>query len=76
MENSIADIELAREGHTARLDDPKYAAPALSTPALFAVSSATKVAFLVGLLVYFLTKDAKLTLMVILAQMILASILK
>jgi hypothetical protein len=76
MENSIADIELAREGHTARLTDPTYAAPALTTPRLFAVSTATKVAFLVGLLVYFLTRDTKLTLMVILAQMIMSAVLK
>ena len=49
MENSVADIELAREGHTAILTDMSYAAPALSTPRPFAVSSYVKVAALLFL---------------------------
>lgn len=76
MENSVADIELAREGHTALLTDPSYGAPALTTPRPFAISSAAKVAVLLFAIVYLTTKDIKVAVVVFLAQLILSRLLK
>jgi hypothetical protein len=76
MENSVADIELAREGHTAILTDMSYAAPALSTPRPFAVSSYVKVAALLFVLVYAMTKDLKLAFLVFISQIVLSKLLK
>jgi hypothetical protein len=75
MENSIADVQLAREGSTATID-PLYAPPALTTPAAFAVSTSVKVAIVLAILVWMLTKDPKLTAIVVGAQMILHALLK
>ena len=75
MENSVADIELAREGHTARVDY-SYSAPALTTPMPFAVSSSVKVAMALAIVTWILSKDVKLTIIVVLTQLILSKLLK
>lgn len=75
MENSVADIELAREGHTARVEY-SYAAPALTTPMPFAVSSSVKVAMVLAIVTWILSRDTKLTLIVVLTQLILSMLLK
>jgi len=75
MENSVADIELAREGHTARVDY-SYAPPALTTPMPFAVSTSVKVAMALAIVTWILSKDVKLTIIVVLTQLILSKLLK
>lgn len=75
MENSVADIALAREGHTARVE-PSYVSPALTTPMPFAVSSSVKVAMALAIVTWLLTRDAKLTMIVVLTQLILSMLLK
>ena len=75
MEDSVADIELAREGHIAQVD-PYYAPPALSTPRLFAISTSSKVAIALFVLVYALSRDLKLALLVAAVQIILHALLK
>jgi len=76
MENSVADIELAREGHTAQLTDMSYAAPALSTPRPFAVSTYVKIAFILFALVYAMTRNLKLALLILISEIVLAKLLK
>lgn len=75
MENSVADIELAREGHTAFLADPSYAAPALSAHPLMAMSTSVKVAFFLLAIVFLLTKDFKTAMIVFIAQILLSKML-
>ena len=75
MENSVADVQLAREGHTARVDY-SYAAPALTTPMPFAVSSSVKVAMALAVVTWLLSRDTKLTMIVVLTQLILSMLLK
>lgn len=75
MEDSVADIELAREGHIAQVD-PYYAPPALTTPRLFAISTAAKVGIALFVLVYAVTRDLKLALLVAAVHMILHALLK
>jgi hypothetical protein len=76
MENSVADIEMSREGHVVSIPDSSYVAPALATPRMLAVSPATKVAFLLGVLVFALSRDIKLSLLVVLAQVIFSALVK
>jgi hypothetical protein len=75
MENSVADVELAREGHTAFLADPSYAAPALSAHPLLAMSTSVKVAFFLLALTFLLTKDIKTSLIIFVAHILLSKVL-
>ena len=75
MENSVADVELAREGHTAFLADPSYAPPALSAHPLLAISTPVKVALFLFLIVFLLTKDIKTALIISVAQLLLYKML-
>ena len=75
MENSVADVELAREGHTAFLADPSYAAPALSAHPLMAMSKSFKVALFLLALAFLLTKDIKTALIIFVAQILLSKML-
>ena len=75
MENSIADIQLAREGQIAQVD-PYYVPPALSTPRAFAISTPAKVGIALFVLVYAVTRDLKLALLVTAAHIILHGILR
>jgi hypothetical protein len=75
MENSVADVELAREGHTAFLADPSYAAPALSAHPLLAMSTSFKVALFLLALAFLLTKDIKTALIIFVAQILLSKML-
>lgn len=75
MENSVADVELAREGHTAFLADPSYAAPALSAHPLMAMSTSFKVALFLLALAFLLTKDIKTALIIFVAQILLSKML-
>ena len=71
MENSVADVELAREGHTALLADPSYAPPALSAHPIMAMSKSFKVSLFLFALVFLLTKDIKTALIICIAQFFL-----
>lgn len=75
MENSVADIELAREGHTALLADSSYAAPALSAHPIMAMTTYFKVALFLFAIVFLLTKDIKVALAVFVAQLLLSRLL-
>lgn len=75
MENSVADVELAREGHMAHLADPSYAAPALSAHPIMAMATSFKVALFLLALVFLLTKDLKTALIVFVAQILLSKFL-
>jgi hypothetical protein len=75
MENSVADVELAREGHTAFLADPSYAAPALSAHPLMAMTTSFKVALFLLALTFLLTKDIKTALIIFVAQILLSKML-
>jgi hypothetical protein len=75
MENSVADVELAREGHTAFLADPSYAAPALSAHPLMAMSTSFKVALFLLALTFLLTKDIKTALIIFVAHILLSKML-
>jgi hypothetical protein len=75
MENSVADVELAREGHMAYLADPSTAAPALSAHPIMRMPTYFKVALFLFALVFLLTKDFKTALIVSGAQILLSKIL-
>jgi hypothetical protein len=75
MEDSVADIELAREGRIAQVD-PYYAPPALSTPRMFAMSTAAKVGIALFVFVFAMTRDLKLSLLVAAVHIILHALLK
>jgi len=75
MENSIADIELSREGHTALIGDPSTAPPALSAHPIMAMSTSFKVALFLFAIVFLLTKSFKTALIVFIAQLILSKII-
>jgi len=75
MENSVADVELAREGHTAFLADPSYAAPALSAHPLLAMTTSFKVALFLLAITFLLTKDIKTALIIFVAHILLSKML-
>lgn len=81
MENSVADIELSQEGHTVwPAEPPGFYPPALSSsvpPALVSMrSSKFKVSVLLFVIVLALTRDVKISLAVLLANIILTSVFK